>query len=123
MKKDINNFDDLEAWQKAHELALDIYNITSGFPKEELFGLTRQLRRAASSVSANIAEGFARFHYKDKARFYYQARGSNAEVQSFLLLSRDLHFITSEECSGLFGKANETRKLINGLIKSINRQL
>lgn len=123
MQKEINNFNDLEAWKKAHELALEIYKITKKFPREEMFGLTSQSRSAACSVSANIAEGFARFHYKDKTRFYYQARGSNAEAQSFLLLARDLSLISCNECPELFEKANESRKLINGLIKSIAKQI
>ena len=71
MEKQIRNFRDLDAWKKAHDLTIDVYKITEKFPKEELYGIISQLRRAASSVGANIAEGFARYHFKDKVRFYY----------------------------------------------------
>ena len=118
----IKNFYDLEAWQKGHLLVLEIYKITKNFPKEELFGIISQLKRAASSVTANIAEGFERYHFKDKVRFYYQARGSVAEVQNFLLLAKDLNFIDLETCKELGEKANEARRLINGLINSIEKQ-
>ena len=81
-----------------------------------------QLRRAASSITANIAEGFGRYHFKDKVRFYYQARGSVVEVQNFLLLSQDLHFISVEQKEELMNMTNSSRKLINGLIRSIESQ-
>jgi len=122
MNNKIQKFYDLEAWKKGHELTLEIYKITKDFPKEELYGIVSQLRRAGSSITANMAEGFARYHYKDKARFYYQARGSVAEVQSFLLLAKDLNFINLESCKNLGEKANKTAQLINGLIRSIEKQ-
>lgn len=114
----IKNFYDLDAWKKGHELVLEIYKVTKDFSAEERFGITSQLRRAASSITANTAEGFERYHFKDKARFYYQARGSVAEVQNFLILSKDLKFIDIDTCKALGEKANEVRKLINGLINS-----
>lgn len=98
------------------------YRITEHFPKEELYGITSQLRRAASSITANIAEGFARYHFKDKVRFYYQARGSVAEAQNFLLLSRDLKYIDAQLCKALLEKADEIRQLIHGLVRSIEKQ-
>ncbi len=122
MKTRIQNFYDLDAWKKAHRLTLEIYKITKSFPKEEIFGITSQLRRAASSVAANIAEGFDRHHFADKARFYYQSRGSAAEVQSFLLLAKDLHLIDVPICRELGVLAQETGKLINGLIRSIENR-
>src|SRR3989338_7664104 len=103
----IQNFYDLDAWRVSHSLVLDIYRITKDFPKEELYGVVSQLRRAASSITANIAEGFARYHYKDKIRFYHQARGSAAEVQSFLLLAKDLEYISLEKCIELMEQAKE----------------
>ena len=118
----IKDFEDLEAWKKGHQLVLEIYKITKEFPKEEKFGIIDQLRRAASSVTANIAEGFARYHFSDKSRFYYQARGSASEVKNFLLLAKDLNYFKSEECGTLIEKIDETRRLINGLIKSIQNQ-
>jgi len=122
MKSSINNFYDLDAWKKGHLLVLKIYEITSDFPRDELYGITSQLRRAASSITANIAEGFARYHFKDKVRFYYNSRGSVAEVQNFLLLAKDLKYIDLEICKKLGEKCNEIGKLINGLIKSIENQ-
>jgi four helix bundle protein len=83
MDNRIKNFYDLDAWKKTHKLVLEIYQITKDFPKDEAYGIIGQLRRAASSITANIAEGFSRYHFKDKIRFYYQARGSIAEVQNF----------------------------------------
>jgi len=122
MNEIIRNFYDLEAWKKGHKLVLEIYKLTKGFPKEELFGIIAQLRKAASSITANIAEGFERYHFKDKIRFYYQARGSVAEVQNFLLLAKDLEYINFETCKNLGQKANEVRQIINGLIRSIEKQ-
>lgn len=122
MENKIKNFHELDAWKKGHELALEIYKITKNFPKEELYGIVSQLRRAAISITANIAERFARYHFKDKIRFYYQARGSVAEVQNFLLLAKDLEFITLGACKKLGEKANKVAQLINGLIRSIERQ-
>lgn len=117
----INNFYDLSVWKKGHKLTLDIYRITENFPKHEMYGVVSQLRRAASSITANIAEGFSRYHFKDKIRFYHNSRGSVSEVQNFLLLAKDLGYISYEECGQLGKEANEIRKMINGLIESINR--
>lgn len=122
MENKIKNFYELDAWKRGHELVLEIYKLTEKFPKEETFGIVSQLRRAVSSITANIAEGFARFHFKDKVRFYYQARASVAEVQNFLLLAKDLGFIDSLICVEKNKKASEVSQLINGLIRSIEKQ-
>jgi four helix bundle protein len=73
-KKTIRYFTDLDAWQEAHRLVLAIYKLTNKFPSEERFGLIDQLRRATLSITANVAEGFSRFHYKERLKFYYNAR-------------------------------------------------
>lgn len=122
MNKEIKNFYNLDAWKKGHLLVLEIYKITNDFPKDELYGIISQLRRVASSVTANIAEGFSRYYFKDKTRFYYNARGSVAEVQNFLLLAKDLGYINLKSCKYLGERANEVGKLTNGLIKSIENQ-
>jgi len=122
MSDKIKKFYELDAWKKGHELVLEIYKLTRNFPKEETYGIVSQLRRASSSVTANIAEGFARYHFKDKTRFYYQARSSMAEVQNFLLLAKDLEFIDLKTCKKNGEKANEISQLINGLIRSIEKQ-
>lgn len=122
MTEKINNFYDLDAWKKTHEFALEIYNMTKKFPKEELYGVTSQIRRAVSSVAANIAEGFSRYHYNDKIRFYHNARGSISETQNFLFLTKDLNFLIEEKFKQLFNLSKDVNKLINGLIRSIEKQ-
>jgi len=86
----IKSFMDLDAWKEGHRLVLEIYQITKKFPREELFGLTNQLRRAAVSFTSNIAEGFSRNSYKEKLQFYSMALGSLTEIQNQLLISRDI---------------------------------
>ena len=93
MNETIKDFYDLQAWKCGHELVLCVYQETKKFPKYELFGVTSQMRRAVCSITANIAEGFSRYHYKDKIKFYIQARGSVAELQNFLFVCRDLGYI------------------------------
>ncbi len=115
----IKDFYDLDTWRKAHSFVLEIYKITDKFPKEEFYGITTQLRRAASSIAANIAEGFSRYHYNDKIRFYHNARGSASETQNFLFLAKDLSFLLEKEFKLLFASAEDVNKLINGLIRSI----
>lgn len=102
MKQEIRNMkiaqlEDFQAWQEAMTLAELVYEITKGFPKQERFGLTSQLRRATVSVSANLAEGFGRQHSKDKEHFYVTARGSLYEVKSLLVLSEKLHYFNGEK--------------------------
>jgi four helix bundle protein len=117
MSNKITNFYDLDAWKQGHKLVLGVYEVTRTFPISEQFSITSQLRRAASSVTANIAEGFGRYHYKDKVRFFHQARGSLAEVQNFLILAKDLDYLTSDQCQELGQEANDVRRLINGLVR------
>ena len=107
------NFEDLKIWQEAHRLMLEIYRLSSKFPKSESYGIIDQLRRAALSVTANIAEAHGRHHYLDKAKFLYNARGSIEEVRSHLMASKDLKYITKEE----FYKLNEEYL---GLIRGLN---
>jgi len=116
--KNIHHFSHLIAWQKNHQLVLKIYQITKKFPNEELFGLISQLRRAVSSITANIAEGYGRFHSKDRIRFYLQARGSSTEAQNYLILARDLNYISENEFNELKAAAFEGYKIICGLINA-----
>lgn len=115
----ISSFADLDAWKVNHELVLKVYQVTKGFPKDERFGIVDQLRRAASSITANIAEGWGRFHYADRIKFYHQARGSNCEVQNFLILSKDLNYLDKENFEKPYNLAIKRSQLINGLIRSI----
>ncbi|MBU0647105.1 four helix bundle protein [Patescibacteria group bacterium] len=118
----IKSFTDLNAWKEGHKLVIEIYQITKNFPKEELFGLTNQLKRAAVSTTSNIAEGFSRQSFKEKAQFYSIARGSVTEIQNQLLIAKDIKYLTADK----FNKAAEqtvvVHKLINGLIKYSKNQ-
>lgn len=122
MSGEIKHFTDLDAWKINHQLVLMIYKITKKFPKEEKFGLIDQLRRAAISITANIAEGWGRYHYADKSKFYYQARGSNAEVQNFVILAKDLGYLDSKDYKQLKEKVFQGFKVINGLIRSTEKR-
>ncbi len=119
-KGKITHFTNLNAWQVNHQVTLLIYKITKKFPKDERFGLIDQLRRAAVSIANNIAEGWGRFHYKDKVRFYYQARGSSTEVQGLLILARDLGYLSEEEFNEVKTLVFRGFKVLNGLIRSTN---
>lgn len=114
----VNHFTDLEAWKICHKLVLLIYILTKSFPVQERFGIVDQLRRAASSVTANIAEGWGRYHFPDKIRFYHQARGSLMEVQNFLILAQDIKYITSKDYQEGMDLSEQGARLINGLIRS-----
>ena len=114
----IHYFTDLDAWKTAHELVLLIYEITKSFPKEEMFGLTNQVRRACVSTTSNIAEGFSRNSYKEKLQFYSMALGSLTEVQSQIMIARDLTFISTTDYSNIEQQTIIVHKLLNGLIKS-----
>lgn len=115
------SFHDLIVWQKAHTFVLLVYSFTGKFPKDELFALTSQFRRAAISIAANIAEGFAKRTKPDKIRFLNIAQGSLEECRYYLILSKDLHYGKIEELEVL---SIEVSKLLNAYIKSIrNSQL
>jgi four helix bundle protein len=93
MKEKIQRFEDLEVWQKAHGIALETYKMTKKFPDEEKFGLVSQMRRAAVSIAANIAEGFKKRGKNDKANFYNISQGSLEELRYYIILSKDLGYI------------------------------
>lgn len=113
----IRAFTDLHVWQKGHKLVLQIYKLTKAFPKGEFFGLVDQLRRAAVSLTSNIAEGFSRFSYKEKAQFYYMSLGSLTEIQNQLLIAKDLSYLPSEDFNKLADLTVEINKMLNVLIK------
>ncbi len=117
----VKHFTDLIAWQKSHMFVLSVYEITKTFPQSEQFGLTSQLRRAASSITANIAEGYGRYHFKDKIRFYHQSRGSNTECQNHIILAFDLKYINLKEYNELKKQSWESFKLLSGLITSTEK--
>ncbi|MGE5041336.1 MAG: four helix bundle protein [Candidatus Levyibacteriota bacterium] len=114
----IKNFTDLTAWVEAHKLVLKVYSLTKGFPKDEQFGLVNQLRRAVVSVTSNIAEGFSRSSYKEKAQFYSMSLGSLTEVQNQIIIARDLDYLASDDYASINELTILESKLLNGLIKS-----
>lgn len=116
-KQNTNSFEKLDAWQVSHELVLLVYKITKDFPPEEKYSLTSQIRRAAISVPANLAEGNQRKSSKEFIQFCYTSKASLAEVKYFLILSRDLNNITNQQFFKLESKTTTVLKLINGLIK------
>jgi four helix bundle protein len=116
MKEKSKSFKDLIVWQKSHNLVLEVYRITKQFPKEEMFGLTSQFRRAVISIPANIAEGFARKGSKDKLRFYNIAAGSLNEVEYYLILSKELNYTDS---SSLIPKVEEIGRVLKAYTNSI----
>ncbi len=109
-------FTDLVVWQKAHAFVLAVYQHTDGFPRQEIYGLTSQFRRAAVSVPANIAEGFRKRGKADKARYYNIAQGSLEECRYYLILSRDLGYGDTDD---LTPHLVETSKLLDAFIKSL----
>lgn len=113
----VKTFKDLLVWQESRRLVLDVYSISKSFPKEEIFGLTSQMRRASISISSNIAEGFARETYKDKIRFYFIARGSCVELENQLVLAEDLNYLKIEAYQLVCDQLNKVNALLNGLIK------
>ncbi|MDE2018973.1 MAG: four helix bundle protein [Patescibacteria group bacterium] len=117
----MKKFTDLNAWREAHKLVLYIYRITRSFPKEEIFGLTNQMRRAAVSITSNIAEGFGRRSFKDKARFYYLAKGSINEEKNQILISHDIDYLCDAEFQEGIQQADIADQLLQGLINSTEK--
>lgn len=115
--KKITSFTGLDTWKEGHRLVLMIYDITKKFPKEEIFGLTSQIRRAAVSITSNIAEGFSRNSTKEKIQFYTIARGSNVEIQNQLLIAKDIKYIDKENFDKIAEQSVRVNKLINGMIR------
>lgn len=115
------SFMDLVVWQKAHALTLAVYKATQHFPKEEVYGLTSQIRRASASVGANIAEGFKKRGKKDKARIMNIAQGSLEEVRYFMILSRDLEYHNFKNDMPLLEEVSKLlESYINSILKSIS---
>lgn len=115
----MRDFRELTVWQKAHALTLGVYKATGSFPKEEMFGLTSQMRRAAVSVEANIAEGCCRGSAADFARFLEIAMGSASEVECHLLLARDLQFLAGDEYEPLAAGGTEVKRMLTSFIQKL----
>jgi len=117
----MRNHEDLEVWRKAHGLTLAVYQLTNGFPKSEMFGLSSQIRRAAASIEANLAEGCGRWSDPELARFVRIAMGSASELQCHLLLAKDLGFIDSKVHSGTLVRLTSVRQMLVALLKTVDR--
>jgi len=115
--KKIRSFTDLESWKEAHKLAIEVYRVTEDFPQKEVFGLTNQIRRASVSVVSNIAEGFSRQTAKEKVQFYFISKGSNAEVQSQLLIARDIGYLSEGHFKRIADRSVQVSKLLTGMIR------
>ena len=121
--ENVNSYQDLKVWQKGMDLAEASYRLTRNFPKEELFGMTSQIRRATSSIPANIAEGWGREGTKEFIQFLKIAQGSLKEVETHLLLSQRVELVTLNQVQPLLNQATEIGKMIRSLIGSLRRKL
>lgn len=120
MMSKIKDFRDLDVWKLGKEIVIDVYRASKEFPKEEMYGLVSQLRRAAVSIPSNIAEGFNRQHNKEYRQFLYIALGSCAELETQLEVSSDLGFLAEEIVTPLLEKIKRECRMLQNLIKKIN---
>jgi four helix bundle protein len=115
----MQSFRDLKVWQKSHDAIREIYRVSANFPRDEAYGLTAQLRRAAVSVGANIAEGCGRGSDQDFARFLQMAMGSASEVEYLLLLSHDLNYLNADVHTGLNADIAEVKRMLSAFLKKL----
>jgi four helix bundle protein len=115
----VKDFRELKVWQKAHELTLVVYQVTASFPREELHGLTTQMRRAATSIAANLAEGCGRRGDAELSRFCSIAFGSASELEYFLLLARDLRLLERGDYDRLAEMTTEVKRMLTGLLQRL----
>jgi four helix bundle protein len=118
----LKNFKELNVWQKSYDLCLMIYRITKEFPKEEIYGLTSQLRRVAVSIPSNTAEGYGRKTTTDYLRFLYIAYGSVCELETQIMLSGDLDYIKGDTLKEINDNINEVERMLKGLINSLEKK-
>jgi len=119
--KMLKNYKELKVWQRAYQLCLETYRSTRAFPKEERYGLTSQIRRAAVSVPSNIAEGYGRKTTGEYIQALYIAYGSNCELETQILLSGDLGFINGDDLEKLRMGVGDVERMLKGLIKSLGK--
>ena len=117
----VKSYQDLIGWQKSIELVSRIYKLTKTFPKEEIYGITTQMQRAAVSVPANIAEGQARNGAKEFCQFLGIAKGSLAELETYIILAVRLDYIETHTGEGLLADCQEIGKILNGLLRALSR--
>jgi len=117
-----HSFEDMPVWQKAMDLAEQIFHFTDRLPQKEDYGLTSQLRRSALSISANLAEGFGREHTRDKLNFYYDSRGSLTETKNHLIYGHRVRYLSKAEFEKYEGLIEEVWKELNSLICSLRKK-
>jgi four helix bundle protein len=117
----MKDFRDLQVWSKAHELTLWIYGATKGFPRDELYGLTSQMRRCSASIGANIAEGCGRHGDGEFHRFLQMAMGSASELEYHLLLARDLHYMSAQDHKNGEAAVQEIKRMLASLITKVDK--
>ena len=117
----MNSYRDLIVWQKSFEFTKEVYRLTSTFPKEEIYSLTSQMRRAAVSIVSNIAEGFSRKSFRENAQFLSISFGSTSEVETQLLLAKDLHFASEKEFARAESLLLEIRKMLNTMLSNAKK--
>jgi four helix bundle protein len=115
----VQDFHELKVWHKAHQLTLVVYQITAKFPREEVYGLTRQLRRASSSIPANLAEGCGRNGNAELAHFFCIAMGSASELEYHLLLAKDLNFFEPDQYEELAQRTSEVKRMLAAFIQRL----
>ena len=115
----MQNYKDLKVWEKAHHFTLQVYEVTKSFPKEETYSLTNQIRRSASSIPANIAEGCGKNSQLELAHFLNVALGSSNETEYYLILAKDLKYFSNEIYEDLFAKINEIKAMLIALISKV----
>src|SRR3989344_5824058 len=120
-EKMIRSYKDLIVWQKAFKLALNVYEVTKKFPKEEVYGLTSQMRRCAISIPSNIAEGYARHRRLEYIQFLQIAFASGAELETQLLIAKEIGFIKENDSKSLSTQLDEVMKMLNSLIDKLKR--
>jgi four helix bundle protein len=116
----IQTYRDLAVWQKSMDLVTEVYRLAKLFPQEEMFGLTSQIKRAAVSIPANIAEGYGRIHRKEYLHHLSVARGSLMEVETHLQIAVRLSYLSREQASAIWGQMQDTGRLLNGLIRALS---
>lgn len=118
----LKNYKELRVWQKAYQLCVEVYRITRNFPKEERYGLTSQIRKAAVSVPSNIAEGYGRKTTREYVQALYVAYGSNCELETQVLLSGDLGYIEADDLEKLQKNLGDIERMLKGLINSLKNK-
>lgn len=122
MAEVVRSYRDLVAWQKAMELVREIYRLSRDFPKEEFFGLMSQIRRAAVSIPSNIAEGHAKLSRKEYQYFLGNARGSLAEIETQVMIAKDLDYLKEIDMNHILNLSAEVGRILNGLLTSLRKQ-